>query len=110
MRGAALGLKFLLELAMLAAYAATAIALLGWLSGSIAAVVAVAVVGTVWGLWCAPRARRRLATPGRIPLELVLLAGGAVALATWAPVLGAVDAGLIALDAILLTAFRAWDG
>jgi hypothetical protein len=110
MRGAALGLKFLLELAMLAAYAASAIALLGWLWGSIAAVVAVAVVGTVWGLRCAPRARRRLGAAARIPLEMILLVGGAAVLALWAPVLGAIDAGLIAVDAILLTAFRGWDG
>ncbi len=110
MRVPVLALKFLLELAALAAYAATAIVLLGWLWGSIVAVALVAIVIVVWGRWAAPRARRRLATPARIPLELVILGGGAVALVLWSPVLGIVDAVLIATDAILLTLLRLWDG
>jgi hypothetical protein len=110
MRVPVLALKFLLELAALAAYASTAIVLLGWLWGSIVAVVAVAIVIIVWGRWAAPRAKRRLATPARIPLELVILGGGAIALAVWSPVLGIVDAGLIVLDVVLLTVLRLWEG
>src|SRR5262245_17671544 len=102
-------LKFLLELAALAAYAATAIILGGWIAGSIIAVLAIVAFIALWARWCAPRSAHRLPTPRRIPLELALLGGGAVALVFVAPVLAIVDAALIALNAILLTAFRQWD-
>jgi len=110
MRAANLVLKFLLELAALAAYAATALVLLGLPIGIVAAVVAVTIVVVVWGRWAAPRARRRLAAAGRIPLELVILLGGAVALVFVAPVLAIVDAALIVLNAVLLTLWRQWEG
>jgi hypothetical protein len=108
-RVATLVLKFLLELGALVAYAWTAVGLLGWLIGGIVAVVAIAVFVFVWGRWCAPRAARRLPTSRRIPLELVLLGIGAVALVFVSPLAGIIDAALIALDAVLLTVFRQWE-
>ena len=72
--------------------------------------VAVTIVVVVWGRWAAPRARRRLRPAGRIPLELVILLGGAVALAFVAPVLAIVDAALIVLNAVLLTVWRQREG
>jgi hypothetical protein len=80
--GLVLGLRFVLELAMLAG-----LALGGWgLAGSataatgirvVAAVAAPAAGAVVWGAWIAPKARRRLDDPARLALESVLFALGA---------------------------------
>jgi hypothetical protein len=110
MRTLNLALKFLLELAALVAYAATAIHFAGWIAGSVLAAVAVTVVIAIWGRWAAPRATRRLRPPARIPLELVVLGGAAVALAFWLPWVALAGAVVIALNAILLTVFRQWEG
>ncbi len=78
MRGANLGLRFLLELAALAA-----LGLWGWqLPGPVAvrvlaAALAVGAGAVVWGTWVAPRARRRLPDPLRLAAE-VLVFGNAV--------------------------------
>jgi hypothetical protein len=105
-----LALTFLLELGAIAAYAATAIVRLGWLWGSVVALIVVVAFVAVWSRWIAPRSARRLPTARRIPVVLAVLGGGAVALVFAAPVVAIVDAALIALNAILLTAFRQWDG
>ena len=77
--GLNLGLRFVLEIAMLVA--------LGWtgaeLTSSLVADVALAVLlplaaAGVWGVWVAPKAPRRLSDPGRLLVELVLF-GAAVA-------------------------------
>ena len=109
MRSANLGLKFLLELGALVAYAWSGVGLLGWLAGSVVAAAAIALFIAIWARWCAPRAARRLPLGRRIPLELVLLGTGAVALVFVAPVVAAVDTALIALNAVALTAFRQWE-
>jgi hypothetical protein len=76
-------MRFVLELFMLAALciwgarldASTPIQV-------VAAVGAPLAFAAVWGLWVAPRARRRLADPHRLALEYVLfLAAGAAAAA-----------------------------
>jgi hypothetical protein len=84
-RSVVLLVRFLLELAVLAAVAAW-----GWQassSGVVGAVLAagtVGVVACVWGLWVAPRAGRRLPDPARLAVETVVFAaGGAAAWAAW---------------------------
>src|SRR5262245_9162734 len=83
MRYANLAVRFLVELVALAALAywgvktgTNAIAKLGLSVGA-------PVLGaTVWGVWVAPRARRRLADPWRLLPEFAVW--GAAALALWA--------------------------
>jgi uncharacterized protein DUF2568 len=110
MRAANLALKFLLELGALAAFAywgsrtgPTAVnVLLG-----IGAPLAMAVV---WGTWAAPKAPRRLAGAARITLELSVFALAALALvAAGAPVVAAIFAALVVLNAVLLSVFDQWE-
>jgi hypothetical protein len=74
-RAANLGVRFLLELCLLAA-----LAVVGWrLAGPVAlqallAVLLPIVAATLWGLWVAPRASRRLADPARLGVEAGLFA------------------------------------
>jgi hypothetical protein len=88
----ALGVRFLTELALMAAAAwAGAARTRNILLGIALGVVAAVVVAAVWGLWIAPTSRRRLPDPARLLLELVLF-GAAAAGLVWAgrPVVAAV--------------------
>ena len=110
-RTANLALKFLLELAAFAGFAYW-----GWQVGSgvvavLLTVAAPAVMIVVWGLFAAPRSKRRLRAAARIPLELAVFTLAALALAgAGQPVLALVFGVLVAVNALLLTAFRQWDG
>jgi Protein of unknown function (DUF2568) len=77
MRAANLAVRFLLELVALAGLAEGGDAAAGW-PAAVAAVVAGAVV---WGLWCAPRARRRLARAPRTAVEAAVFGLGAAGFA-----------------------------
>ena len=76
-----LAVRFLAELGMLAALAWG-----GWhLTDStvlslLLALALPAAAATVWGLWVAPRARRRLADPTRLAVEVTLFAAAFLAL------------------------------
>jgi hypothetical protein len=79
--GGLLALRFVSELALLAAAAWAAGARMH--SPAPAALVGAAaglIVATVWGLWVAPASARRLPDPARLVLEVVLFAGVAAAL------------------------------
>ncbi|MGH3503204.1 MAG: YrdB family protein [Nocardioidaceae bacterium] len=80
----ALGLlRFGSELAMLVAVAFAGFWLAGGgFAGVALAVVAVGAAATVWGVYVAPRARRRIVDPGRLGVE-VFLFGLAVAGLGW---------------------------
>ena len=83
MRGAVLGIRFLLELGLLGALAAGGWALAGGGVLGVVLAVAAAVAGAaVWGVWIAPRSPRRLPDPARLALEVALFVLGGVAL--WA--------------------------
>jgi len=72
-----MAIRFTCELAMLAAFAWW-----GVHAGGVAvAIAAPLVAGIVWGLWIAPRARRRLRDPARFAVESVLWLAATVALA-----------------------------
>ena len=80
MRVANLALRFLLELAALAG-----LAYWGAHTGSGAERIALAIAApllaaVVWGLWCAPKAGRRLPQPGRTVLEAAVFGLGAAGL------------------------------
>lgn len=73
-RVANLALRFLLELVALAGLAEGGDAAGGW----VLAVLAVVAGAVVWGLWCAPKARRRLSQPARTAVEAAVFGLGAV--------------------------------
>ena len=82
MVGILLLLRFLLEIALIAAVGAGAWDLAGGeAAGALAASIAAAAVVVIWGLAIAPKARRRLPDPARLMLEMVLFVTGGLALA-----------------------------
>ena len=101
-----LTLRFLTELALIVVLALVGVFASLPLAGRIVIGVAAPVLAMViWGLWMAPRARRRLTDPLRLAAELVLFAVAAAALALTGPVLAAVVFAVIAMGvAILLRA------
>jgi hypothetical protein len=105
-----LALKFLLELAALAAFAVWG-ADAG--SGALAVVLAIAaplVVALLWGRFAAPRSAHRLPTRTRIPFELGVFALAAIALIAAGHTLAAiVFAVAAALNAVALTALDQWE-
>jgi hypothetical protein len=102
--GANLGLRFLLELAALAAVAWS-----GWQAGgSVAASLALAialpiVVAVVWGAFVSPRARFDVPRPVWYGLQVVIFGAASLALASaWAPAAGIVFALVVAANLALL--------
>ena len=99
-----LGVRFLLELAMLVA--------LGWLGGEIGSSVVVRVLlaitfplvaAVVWGMFIAPKAPRRLSDPAKVLVELVLFAAAVVGLAVVGhPVLAGVFAVVLVVNIAVL--------
>ncbi len=106
-RAANLLLRFVLELAALAALAywgfSTGTTLLGDL---ILGAGAPLVAAVVWGTWAAPKSARRLRGGALLVVQLAVLGAGAAALvAAEEPGLGAAMAVLVVVNAALL---RAW--
>ncbi len=96
-------LRFLLELAMIAALFTWGVRIADpiWLK-TLLGVAAPALALFAWGAFIAPRASRRLADPARLLLEIVLFGLAAIGLATvglpvWAIALAAVAALNIAI-------------
>jgi hypothetical protein len=104
-----LGAKFVVELAAFAA--------LAWWGGTVGHGVMSVLIGiaapllavVLWGLWAAPRAKRRLPLARRVPFELGVFAVAAVAIGTVSVPAGIVLAAAAAVNAALLTAFAQWD-
>jgi hypothetical protein len=103
MRAANLGVRFLLELCLLAA-----LAVVGWWLGGprvlqvLLAVLLPAVAASLWGLWVAPRASGRLADPARFGVEAVLFAVASVGLVLAGhPFLGGLLAAAYAVNVAL---------
>jgi hypothetical protein len=108
--GANLAVKFGLELASLAAFGYWGASNIDGPAAVVLAVAAPAAAATVWGAFAAPRAKRRLAMPGRAALELGVFALACGALvdsgnSTLAVVLGAV----VVLNAGLMTTLGQWE-
>jgi hypothetical protein len=106
MKAANLALKFLLELAALAAFAYWG-AKTG--SGAVSILLAIAAplaMIVVWGRFAAPRSPTRLPTPQRVPLELGVFALAALALLDAGDTGGAIVLATVAtVNAALLSAF-----
>ncbi|HEX3761320.1 MAG TPA: YrdB family protein [Kofleriaceae bacterium] len=110
-RSANLAFKFVLELAALAALAIWGASLSGSVVPVVVAIAAPLAMALVWGVWCAPRASRRLPMPVRAVVELGVFALAALALAAAGHVVWAVAlAAATALNAALLTTFDQWEG
>ena len=77
-----LGVRFLLELLMLAALAWAGAGLVSsrWLSVVLAVALPLAA-SVIWGMWIAPKASRRLHDPLRLVVELVLFGAASAGLA-----------------------------
>jgi hypothetical protein len=107
LRMANLALKFLLELAALAALATTGLSLdASLLVRLVVAVLLPVAAAVVWGRWCAPRSPTRLTTAPRLVVELVVLLGSALGLALVGDtVLAVILAGLVVVNLGLLAAF-----
>jgi hypothetical protein len=105
-----LAVKFLLELAALAAFGVWGASIA---SGPLAVLLAIGlpvIVAVLWGTFAAPRARRRLPLRLRAPFELGVFALAALALwsaasATWAVAFAAIAV----VNAALLTLFDQWE-
>jgi len=109
-RAANLALKFLLELAAIGAFAWWGSQTGDGVVSVVLALCAPLVFVVVWGLFAAPRAARRLPLRPRMFLELGLFALAALALVVAGqPVLGAVFAVLVVVNAVLLTVFDQWE-
>jgi hypothetical protein len=109
LRSANLAVKFLLELAALAALAYWGARTGHGVWAVILAIAAPLAAVIVWALFCAPRARRRLPLPTRAPLELAVFGLAAGGLAAAGSVLLAIIFGIVVLlNAALLTVFHQW--
>jgi len=110
MKALNLALKFLLELAALAAFGLWGASIT---SGVVAVMLAIGlpvIVAILWGAFAAPRARRRLPLRLRAPFELGVFALAALALWAAGPAAwGAAFAVIAAVNAVLLTAFDQWE-
>jgi uncharacterized protein DUF2568 len=105
MRSTALLVRFLLELAALAALIATGVGLIGGVVGVVVGLAAAAVAAVMWGLFVAPRARIALPTPARLAVEVVVFAVATPGLiaAGW-PLLGGLLFGIYLIDRLALWA------
>lgn len=105
-----LAVKFLLELAALAAFGLWGASIASGVFAVLLAIGLPVVVAILWGRFAAPRARRRLPLGLRAPFELAVFALAALALwdaasAAW----GAAFAVIAVVNAALLTVFDQWE-
>jgi hypothetical protein len=98
-----LAVRFAVELAALAGFATWGLHAAGGPARFALAAAAAGVAATVWGIWVAPAARRRLADPARLAVEVVYFAAAGLALAaTGRAVLGAALTAAAVANAVLL--------
>ena len=105
-----LGLKFLLEVAAVVAFAYWGANTDGLPLSLILAIAVPVVVIAAWAVFAAPKSARRLPAQARIPFELAVFVAAVLALlAAGASGAALVMAVLVALNAIGLTVFRQWE-
>ncbi|HET7900539.1 MAG TPA: DUF2568 domain-containing protein [Candidatus Nanopelagicales bacterium] len=90
-----LALRFLLEIALLAALAVVAVRALGGVVGWLVGVAVAVVVAVVWGVLLSPRRRAQAPLGVRVLVEMLLFLAAAVGLAV---------TGLVGLGVALLAA------
>jgi hypothetical protein len=103
-RSAVLALRFAVELATIAVLAWAGASAGGGLAVRIALAIGLPVVLMVfWGQLMAPRARRRLADPGRLVAELIIFVAAAAGLAVSGHPLAAASYGIAAVGTAALS-------
>jgi Protein of unknown function (DUF2568) len=103
LRSVNLGVRLLCELALLVALAVWGFHAGSGLAGDLLlGLGAPLLAAVVWGLWVAPAARRRLADPARLLVEVLLFAAGVVALAVAGfPLVAVGFAAVVAVNILL---------
>ncbi|MBV9367640.1 MAG: YrdB family protein [Solirubrobacterales bacterium] len=110
LRAANLALKFLLELASVAALAYWGTTIDSGVVGALIAIAASAATIALWGRFAAPRSEHRLHTASRVPFELAVFALAALALLdAGQTVLAVILATLAVTNIALLTRLEQWD-
>lgn len=105
-----LGLKLLLEVVAVAAFAYWGAGTGGMPMSLILAIAVPVAVIAAWAAYAAPKSARRLPAQTRIPFELAVFVAAVLALlAAGASGPALVMAVLVALNAIGLTAFGQWE-
>jgi uncharacterized protein DUF2568 len=104
LRGVTLTVRFLCELAMLAALAYWGFTVGAGIGAWLLGVGAPLVAAVVWGAWVAPKAGWPVPIPARVVIELVLVGAAAGALAVAGQPLLALVLGVAALATSLLNA------
>lgn len=102
LKAANLGLRFVLELCALAAFAYWGLQHAVWV-----AIVTPLAAAALWGVFVSPKAPRRAPEPARFGLEIVFFLGGAAALAASGqlPLAAALAAAFVVNRALI----AAWD-
>jgi uncharacterized protein DUF2568 len=109
-RAANLALKFLLELAAIAAFAYWGSTVGHGAVSVLVAIAAPALAVVLWGTFAAPKAEHRLAAARRIPFELAVFGLAVAALvAAGAPLVAALLGVLVSINGVLLTVFNQWE-
>jgi Protein of unknown function (DUF2568) len=109
-RAANLALKFVLELAALAAFATWGASVDGTGVAVLLGVGIPVVLVALWSRFAAPKSPRRLPTTARIPFELAVFALAAVSLfAAGHTSLAIAFSAAVVVNAVLLTWFQQWD-
>ena len=104
LRGVTLAVRFLCELAMLAALAYWGFTVGGGIGAWVLGLGAPLVAAVVWGAWVAPKARWPVSIPTRVVIELVLFGAAVGALAVAGQPILAVILGVAAIVTSLLNA------
>jgi hypothetical protein len=109
--GVVLTIRFLTELALLAGLAVAGAHLGGGVALAIVdAVLLPAAAAAIWGLFIAPRARRRLPEPARFLIEFVLFAAAGVVLALVSSLVAGLVLAVVGIGVAALTRRFAKDG
>ena len=109
--GVVLTVRFLTELALLGGLALAGTQLGGGLALAIVdAVLLPVAAGALWGLFVAPRARRRLPEPARFLLEFALFAVTGVVLALLGWLVAGITLAVVGIGVAALTRVVAKDG
>ncbi len=105
-----LALKFLLEVAALAAFAYWGANTGGMPWSLLLAIATPLAVAVAWGRFAAPKSERRLPLQPRIRFELTIFTAAVLALlAAGVPTAAATLSGLVIINSVLLTVFGQWE-
>jgi hypothetical protein len=109
LKDANLAVKFVLELAALAAFAYWGATLDGVFVSVIVGIAAPALAAVLWGYFAAPKSRRRLPTRARVPFELSVLALAVALVAVYSTAIAIAFDAVVIVNAVLLTRLGQWE-